>query len=167
LLQFGIVLAALLHDAGHEGGGAGSCHNEDHSDSMHNGSPAVDKALYLLFDDSDYCDLRGTICSDTASCRRLHQLLIDAITATKAFDANLQNRPLENKGDKVTAASDNPGTVAMEALMQASDVLHTMQPWAVYREWNERLFAEHYRAFKEGKTEVDPSGIWFKAEIAF
>jgi hypothetical protein len=175
LLQFGIVLAALLHDAGHDGGGWAVCH---HGSNKHSNSPDVDKAIHLLLTDSNYNGLRAIICPDAVSCRRLQQLLVDAIGATKAFDASLQRRQLERKvGGGAAATStpvitedrcaDNPGTVAMEALMQASDVLHTMQPWAIYRDWNERLFAEHYQAFKEGKSDVDPSSIWFKAEIAF
>lgn len=169
------MLAALLHDAGHEGGGTVVCHNGNDKPTD---SPAVGKSLFLLLEDSEYSDFRATICPDVVSCRRFHQLLRDAIGATKAFDANLPNRFLEHNGAEGVANSssataenksvtENPGTVAMEALMQASDVLHTMQPWAVYRDWNERLFAEHYQAFKEGRSEVDPSGVWFKAEIAF
>ena len=38
---------------------------------------------------------------------------------------------------------------------------------SVYRKWNENLFEENYRAFKEGRAEKDPSEFWAKGEIGF
>jgi len=52
-------------------------------------------------------------------------------------------------------------------LIQASDVAHTMQHWNIYIKWNERLFRECYRAFKDGRAEKDPSSFWYNGEIGF
>ena len=39
--------------------------------------------------------------------------------------------------------------------------------WHVYRKWNERLFEEMYRAFKEGRSKDNPAKNWAKGEIGF
>lgn len=44
---------------------------------------------------------------------------------------------------------------------------HTMQHWHIFRKWNERLFMEMYKAYKEGRAEKDPSEFWYKGEIGF
>ena len=58
-------------------------------------------------------------------------------------------------------------TIVIEHMIQASDIAHTMQHWNIYRKWNERLFMEMYKAFKEGRSTTDPSDVWYKGEIGF
>lgn len=65
------------------------------------------------------------------------------------------------------AANDRKATIVIEHLIQASDVAHTMQHWHIYRKWNERLFQECYKAFKEGRAEKDPSEFWYEGEKGF
>jgi hypothetical protein len=38
-----------------------------------------------------------------------------------------------------------------------------MQHWHIYQIWNQRLFNETYTAYKNGRSEKDPSGgeLWF------
>lgn len=55
----------------------------------------------------------------------------------------------------------------MEQILQASDVVHTMQKWEIYREWNQCLFAEMYRAFLEGRADKDQCESWFQRELWF
>ena len=55
-------------------------------------------------------------------------------------------------------------TIVIEHLIQASDVSHTMQHWHVYRKWNERLFAEMYKAYKEGRMDKDPAENWYQGK---
>ena len=38
---------------------------------------------------------------------------------------------------------------------------------SVYRKWNENLFEETYKAFKEGRADKDPAEFWAKGEIGF
>jgi len=64
-------------------------------------------------------------------------------------------------------AVNRKATIVIEHLIQASDVAHTMQHWHIYRKWNERLFAEMYRAYQDGRMEKDPSVDWYKGEIGF
>lgn len=40
-----------------------------------------------------------------------------------------------------------------------------MQHWHVYRKWNEDLFQELYKAYKEGHAEKNPADLWYKGEI--
>jgi len=58
-------------------------------------------------------------------------------------------------------------TIVLEHFIQASDVVHTMQPWHMYRKWNERLFLECYKAYQEGRAFTDPSQDWYAGEIGF
>ena len=53
------------------------------------------------------------------------------------------------------------------SIIQASDVAHCMQHWAVYQKYNRRLFEEQYRAFINGDTQDDPRPGWYKGEIGF
>merc|ERR1711971_305778 len=58
-------------------------------------------------------------------------------------------------------------TIVIEHIIQASDVAHTMQHWHIYVKWNERLYAEMYKAYVEGRAENDPTYTWYKGEIGF
>lgn len=58
-------------------------------------------------------------------------------------------------------------TIVIEHLIQASDVAHTMQHWHIFRKWNERLFQEMHKAYREGRAPTNPAEFWFKGEIGF
>ena len=137
---------------------------------------SIDVAFELLMQPK-YVDLRLTIYKDEAEMRRFRQLVVNTIMATDICDKKLKELR-ERRWRKVFTADDScsfpqdckeddgrMAAIAVETLIQASDVLHTMQPWDVYRQWNEKLFAEMYKAYKEGRTDVDPSTFWFKGEI--
>ena len=57
------------------------------------------------------------------------------------------------------STSDLKATIVIEHLIQASDVSHTMQHWHIFRRWNERLFEEMYRAYKDGRATRDIEAI--------
>jgi hypothetical protein len=42
-----------------------------------------------------------------------------------------------------------------------------MQRWQTYQKWNRKLFDERYRAFVEGKDDIDPSLSWYRDELLF
>lgn len=92
--------------------------------------------------------------------------------ATDIFDKQLNdlrkrrwNRAFS--GDETTVDHDLRATIVLEHIIQASDVSHTMQHWHTYRKWNERLFAEMTKAFKEGRMGADPATFWYKGELGF
>lgn len=172
LTQFTLVLAALLHDADH---GGGSILQRDNPDDPSAERHSIDVAFEVLMEPK-YRDLRLTIYKDEDEMRRFRQLLVHAVAATGVFkefrDRRWEDVFAEEKNCNAAMfdpkeEADRKATFAIEALIQASDVLHCMQPWEIFRQWNERLFAERYKAYKEGCSEVDPSSFWFKGELAF
>jgi 3'5'-cyclic nucleotide phosphodiesterase len=69
----------------------------------------------------------------------------------------------EEKKDNI----NRKATIVIEHLIQASDVAHTMQHWHIYRKWNERLFLEMLLAFRDGRTQYDPTKNWYEGELGF
>jgi 3'5'-cyclic nucleotide phosphodiesterase len=80
----------------------------------------------------------------------------------KAFsDDSIMSK--EEKKDNV----NRKATIVIEHLIQASDVVHTMQHWHIYRKWNERLFCEMLQTFQDGRTCYDPTKQWYESELGF
>merc|ERR1712232_1406049 len=63
--------------------------------------------------------------------------------------------------------NDRKATIVIEHLIQASDVVHTMQHWHIYIKWNERLFHEMAVAYKAGRLGFNPAENWYEGEIGF
>ena len=137
---------------------------------------SVDIAWNLLMQES-FADLRRTIYQTKDDFMRFRQLLVNTVLATDIMDKDLSAKRKERwalafaestvgteSKDELTARK---ATIVIEHLIQASDVVHTMQHWHVYRKWNERLFFELFKAYKEGRSTVDPSENWYKGEIGF
>lgn len=135
-----------------------------------------------IFMEPRFVDLRNTICNHSKTeLNRLYQLIVNIIMATDIADKQLR----EFRSARFTKAFGSDGTtsesslmspreacnlkatVGMEYLIQVSDVAHTMQPWPIYRQWNAKLFAEMYKAYKDGRSEKDPSEFWYEGEIGF
>ena len=70
-------------------------------------------------------------------------------------------------GTNPRAEVNRKATIVIEHLIQASDVAHTMQHWHIYTKWNECLFKEMYTAYKDGRSDTDPSEGWYKGELWF
>jgi hypothetical protein len=125
----------------------------------------------------EYSALRGAIYSDAAEMERFRQLVVNSVMATDIMDkeANLFRRGRWDKAFKLEGNEADSGidtvnrkaTIVIEHLIQASDVSHTMQHWHIYCKWNERLFDEMYKAYKEGRADKDPSLNWYEGEMGF
>ena len=121
----------------------------------------------------DFRDLRNTIYVDETEMKRFRQVIVTAVMATDIFDPTLvkqrECRFVRSFCAEQQRASDKTlrNTVILENLIQASDIAHTMQHWNVYCKWNERLFGEMYRAYKDGRMDKDPSEGWYEGEIKF
>lgn len=181
MTQFAVVLSALIHDADHPGVPNSQLINEnaDLAAVYNNKSIAeqnsVDLAWDLLMDDA-YADLRRAIYVTEEDFLRFRQLVVNVVLATDIMDKDLgalrkgrwnkafAESPLDESSD---VAQNRKATIVMEHLIQASDVAHTMQHWHIYRKWNQRLFLEMYKAYKEGRAEKDPSDSWFEGEKGF
>ena len=69
--------------------------------------------------------------------------------------------------EDATLLRNRKATIVIEHLIQASDVSHTMQHWAVYLKWNKRFFYECMKAYESGRMDTDPSANWYQGEIGF
>mmetsp|Transcript_10544 Transcript_10544/g.20168 ORF Transcript_10544/g.20168 Transcript_10544/m.20168 type:complete len:624 (-) Transcript_10544:90-1961(-) len=181
LTQFAVVFAALMHDADHEGVPNAQLMKEkpEFAESYGNKSIAEQRSVEVAFETlmrPEFRDLRMTIYRNEDEMRRFRQLVVNAIIATDICDKDLREfrnqrwskafSPIHESMCETTMTSLK-ATIGIELIMQASDILHTMQPWRSYKSWNERLFSEMYRAYWEGRSSTDPSTFWFKGEIGF
>jgi len=181
LTQFSCILSALIHDVDHSGVPNSQLIKEQASIAAvyKNKSIAeqnsVDIAWELLMRE-EYKDLRGVIYSTPEELVHFRQLIVNSVMATDIMDKDASSFR-KARWEKAFAAGDSnqsskadidrKATIVIEHLIQASDVAHTMQHWHIYRKWNERLFQEMYKAYKEGRSNKDPSENWYKGEIGF
>ena len=180
LTQFACIFSALIHDVDHVGVPNTQLIKENAAiaDLYKNKSVAeqnsVDLAWDLLMDDR-YDNLRSTIYASEEELKRFRQLVVNSVMATDIMDKDLKalrngrwdkafNKMAQQESEEVV---NRKATIVIEHLIQSSDVSHTMQHWHIYRKWNERLFAELYKAYVEGRAEKDPSEFWYKGEIGF
>jgi len=183
LTQFAVVFSALLHDVDHLGVPNSQLIKEgiDIAALYNNKSVAeqnsIDLAWALLMLDR-FEVLRRAIYTTKAELKRFRQLVVNTILATDIMDKELQtirrvrwdkafSEAANFRNDSLRDATNRKATIVIEHLIQASDVAHTMQHWQVYRKWNGRLFLEMYRAYKEGRSQKDPSEFWYQGEIGF
>jgi hypothetical protein len=117
------------------------------------------------------------LCSTDEEMHRFRQLVVNSVMATDIMDRDLKalrdgrwGKAFQESPISLEPGSDTvnrKATIAIEHLIQASDIAHTMQHWHIYREWNERLFEEMYKAYLNGRAEKDPSEFWYQGEIGF
>ena len=120
-------------------------------------------------------ELRETIYTTQDELSRFYQLIVNITLATDICDKKFREFRTQRFA-QAFANGDTSGitvkemdftcnlkaTVGMEYLIQACDVAHTMQAWPIYRQWNAKLFAEQYKAYKDGRGEKDPSDGWYQ-----
>jgi len=188
LTQFACVFSALIHDADHPGVPNSQLVKEEAElAQIYEGkSIAEQNSINLAWDillEEKYKDLRKAICKTQTEACRFRQLVVNAVCATdiidkdlkaarnkrweKAFSQNSQSVDNEDSDDDIQEQINRKATIVIEHIIQASDVAHTMQHWHIFIKWNERLYAEMYRAYIEGRAENDPTPTWYKAEIGF
>lgn len=181
LVQFTLVFAALVHDVDHVGISNQQLIKESspiaslYKNRSVSEQNAVDISWWLLMT-NDYEDLRSAIYTDTAEMRRFRQCLVNSVIATDILDRNMKDHRDYNWNKcfvRLTHFMDweekrnLQATVIAEAVMQAADAGHCLQPFRSYLKWNEKLFEEMYQAYHSGRADVDPSTQWYKAEMAF
>ena len=181
LTQFAVVFAAIIHDVDHPGvpntqlvkeGALNAKLYKNKSVAEQN---SVDIAWNILMKE-EYASLRSCIYQTEGELRRFRQLLVNTVMATDIVDRELQELRKARWETAFSGTSnlvrdvdceDRKATIVIEHLIQASDVVHTMQHWHIYKSWNEKFFRECYRAYKSGRADVDPSINWYKGEIGF
>jgi 3'5'-cyclic nucleotide phosphodiesterase len=151
LVQFAVVLAALIHDLDHAGVPNAQLMRENAtlSERYQGRSVAEQNSLDLAwrtFTSTKFEALRQAIAPNEAELCRLRQILVHAIMATDIFDPEwsaMRTRrwqeafaTQETSGKSESEFDDNTcqqrhlnqkATIVVEHLIQASDVAHTMQ----------------------------------------
>jgi hypothetical protein len=182
LTQFAVVFSALIHDVDHRGLPNFLLIKEDPelAATYKNRSVAEQNSVYLAWNrltEPEFDELRSCIYATTSELKRFRQTVVNTVMATDIFDeefAELRKRRWDRcfhttHQEQWTPADDinRRAAIVIEHLIQASDVAHTMQHWQIYQKWNERLFAEMYTAFLDGRSQKDPSENWYVGEIGF
>jgi 3'5'-cyclic nucleotide phosphodiesterase len=160
LTQFAIVFSALIHDVDHTGVTNGQLikDNAAIANLYKNKSIAEQNSCDLAWElllDPGYRDLHHCIFGNETEFKRFRQLIVNVVLATDIFDQGMKDMRNSRWEKAFHPQEDSPaqseedefnlkGTIALEHIMQASDVSHTMQHWHVYTKWNERLFEETY-----------------------
>lgn len=120
--------------------------------------------------DPKYSILRRAIFTTRSERTRFRKFLINAVLATDIADPDLRrnrkerwDRAFHNKNRHLMTAKEAANvkaTIVYEQIIIASDVSHTMQHWHIYQKWNQRLYAEKYRAFLAGREPKHPKLGW-------
>ena len=181
LARFALVFSALVHDVGHSGvpNGQRSTEQPDLANKYQNKSIAEQNSIdtaWNIFMSPSFKNLRRSLFESREERDRFRQLLVNCVMATDIFDPNLKVLR-QTRWTKAFAADSSllsieeegryKAAIAIEHIMQASDVAHTMQDWEIYRQWNENLFREMYEAYLEGRADKDPSKTWYGGELWF
>ena len=191
LTQFACVVSALIHDADHPGVPNMQLIKEHSVLASYYKSKSIaeQNSVDLCWDmlqDARFQDLRAAIYTNESERKRFRQLIVNSVMATDIMDKDLkalrnarwdkafaaESIPVEvgdnqSLRDRDTANKNRKATIVIEHLIQASDVAHTMQHWHIYRKWNQRLYEEMYLAYRQGRSDTDPSDNWYKGEIGF
>ena len=183
--QFAVVFSAIIHDTGHTGvpNGQLAMEEPETATKYRNKSIAEQRSIDIAWNilmDPAFDNLRRFMFPTKYEMHHFRQLIVNSVMATDIFDKELGalrkarwqkvfhpdelNMPAEAFKED---AFERKATIVIEHIIQASDVAHTMQHWHVYLKWNERLFYEMYTAYREGRSEKDPSEGWYKGELWF
>jgi len=122
-----------------------------------------------------YKDLQQAIFADQSELLRFRQFLVNLVLATDCMDEEkiqVQNSVWEKAfGDQSIHTGLNEeelknlkATMVIEHIIQASDFSYTMEPWQVYRKWNEQFFEEMYVAYQTNRADKDPSIDWYEGK---
>jgi len=175
MMQFGVIFSALIHDVDHLGVPNAQLVEENHDlASKYDHSIAENNSIAVAWEllmNPAFEAFRTCIAPNEAYLKAFHETIINATLATDIVDKDLKADRNQRWADAFSESAGEKADVkvriVLEHLIQASDICHTMQHWHVYRKWNERMFEEMYRAFREGRAARDPSEFWCKGEIGF
>jgi class 3 adenylate cyclase len=133
---------------------------------------------WKLFMGQQFADLRRCIFRSENDYNCFRQVTLNIVMATDIFDTDLKtlrqsqwdkvfNEDLNDVCEYSVDDYNRKATLCVEHLIQASDIIHTMQHWTVYQNWNRKLFEEMNIAYQEGRLEKNPCLDWFEDELLF
>ncbi|KAL7547034.1 LOW QUALITY PROTEIN: hypothetical protein ACHAWF_010347 [Thalassiosira exigua] len=194
LAQFVVVFSSLVHDVDHQGVPNAQLvkENDPLAAEFDNRSVAEKRSITLAWNilmQDRFLELQLLIFVNGDELRRFKQLLINTVLATdiadkersrrgksrwqKAFHPSQSSRGSAHLDESISSRLDEislrslKATLVFEQIMQASDVAHTMQHWETFKKWNERLYTELSKGFREGRGASDPRENWYGGEIGF
>lgn len=183
-LQFASMFAALIHDVGHNGTSNQSL-SEDASE-LATGHEVTTKVqlrsfqiAWDLFTESEFSAFRTSVCHTTEEEERFRQLVLDLVLATDLEDDDQMKDRQERwrqafcETERATDSTEDlialRSKVAMEYLVQASTISHTMQHWHVYFKWSSALLRDDIRNGNHGTPTGDKeaSSAWYDEQLEF
>ena len=172
ICHLALLFAALSHDCAHRGiPNQGEVMAEEYGGRCISEQQSLNR-FWTMFMSDDFQTLRTFVFADSDELVLFRQCLVNMTIASTIADetsqASFQDRWEKAFGTKATPTGTHlRATVVLELLMQASRIGHTMQHWHIFQKWNERLYQEKSLAYKQGNATDDPSGEWYKKELAF
>jgi class 3 adenylate cyclase len=189
LVRLAIVFGALVHDVDHLGVPNSQLTKEQtalavlYKDRCVAEQNSFDVA-WKTFMQPQFVDLRRCIFVDDNDQFQFRQVMLNIVMATDIFDVELKalrqvrwdkvfTAPIDEQSSNQEQQMDSvdehnwKATICIEHLIQASDVIHTMQHWTVYQKWNRKLFVEMNTAFEQGRLEKNPCTNWYEGELWF
>ncbi|CAB9531987.1 cAMP-specific 3',5'-cyclic phosphodiesterase (Partial), partial [Seminavis robusta] len=188
ITRFAALFASLIHDLDHPGVPNTTLvkENDPLATKYHGKSIAEQNSVELswgILMKPEFGQLRACIYTNEDELTRFRSIVVNLVLATdimdkdlgaqrkdrwaRAFNSNEGPLPSQSSKENKETEVNRKATIVLEHLIQASDIAHTMQHWHVYRKWNERLFCEMYQAYKDGRSDKDPSEGWYEGEIGF
>jgi class 3 adenylate cyclase len=185
LVRIAIVFGALIHDVDHSGVPNFQLTKERTSSALLYKDRCIAEqnsfdVAWRLFMQPQYSALHQCMFDCESEWKRFRQVVLNVVMATDIFDKDLkvlrQNRWDVVFGEESTRFDstkdtkndhDRLATICVEHLIQASDVIHTMQHWHIYQKWNHKLFQEMNIAYQQGRLEKNPCLTWYEGELLF
>jgi 3'5'-cyclic nucleotide phosphodiesterase len=178
MIEFALVFAAMIHDVDHQGISNRMLIQESTpiAKKYENKSVAEQNSIdiaWTLLMESDYEDLRKCLCPTPQEYQRFRQVVVNAVIATDMFDNGLKRKRLRHfdqvfHPEKSSSVQTSQNVaVLIEHILQASDVIHTMQHWDVYQKWNQCSLEETYVAYQSGHGTTNPTDTWYDDELSF
>lgn len=129
----------------------------------------------------DFAELRAILCPSPTELDKFRSLVRHIVLATDIVDKELKDARnarwsrvfggVSGAATTMTAGEEEAdrlkATIVLEHLIQASDVVHTMQHWHVYIKWNACFFREMYHAYQQGRADQNPVDSWYHGELGF
>ena len=179
---FGCLLAALVKDVVHPGvpnfvlRQEGGMLTQIYGEKCISQQMAIDTVWRMLMGPG-YMELRKAIYKTEEEKRHFRDVFVHCIMATELFEKDLVEERkklwqgafgdgVQSKKWSAKAKLDHQATLILEHIIQASDTIHTMQHWNVYRKWSTLLLEEVQLCHASGRISKDPAEKWFQGELS-
>jgi 3'5'-cyclic nucleotide phosphodiesterase/Adenylate and Guanylate cyclase catalytic domain len=186
IAQFALLFAALIHNVDHTGHTNQQLIQQDSPLGIQYRNRCVTEqnsftVAWKIFMHQDFRDLRKCLFRTENNMQYFRQLVINLVLETDLFDTEMKivRRIRWDKAYGKNEFGSEPNsydlynqkcTIFLQHIIQAADIMHTMQSWRMYHGWNKRLFEETYESYCQvgsGTIEADPYDTWYLDELNF